>query len=67
VLLVVVTHDPEIGERAARQIRLADGLIVSDRRSDAVGASREVPERGVPAPRRPEDPEPKHQERDGAS
>lgn len=28
--LVVVTHDPKIGERASRQIRLSDGLIVSD-------------------------------------
>jgi putative ABC transport system ATP-binding protein len=28
--LVVVTHDPKIGERATRQIRLSDGLIVSD-------------------------------------
>ena len=26
--LVVVTHDPEIGERARRVIRLVDGRIV---------------------------------------
>jgi putative ABC transport system ATP-binding protein len=28
--LIVVTHDPKIGERARRQIHLSDGLIVSD-------------------------------------
>ncbi|WP_028584807.1 ABC transporter ATP-binding protein [Desulfogranum mediterraneum] len=28
--LVVVTHDPEIGERAGRQIRVVDGRIVHD-------------------------------------
>ena len=66
VLLVVVTHDPEVGERAARQIRLADGLIVSDQRPRTGGASRVAPERGKPAPRQPEELEPKHEERDGA-
>jgi len=30
--LIVVTHDPKIGDRARRQIRLADGLVVSDER-----------------------------------
>jgi putative ABC transport system ATP-binding protein len=29
--LIVITHDAELGGRARRQIRLADGLIVSDR------------------------------------
>ncbi len=28
--LIVVTHDPKIGERARRQIRLSDGEIISD-------------------------------------
>ncbi len=28
--LIVVTHDPRIAERARRQIRLSDGLVVSD-------------------------------------
>jgi putative ABC transport system ATP-binding protein len=28
--LVVVTHDPKLGERARRQIRISDGEIVSD-------------------------------------
>jgi putative ABC transport system ATP-binding protein len=30
--LIVVTHDPQIGERARRRIRLSDGRIVSDQR-----------------------------------
>ncbi len=30
--LVVVTHDPEIGERAGRRIRVMDGRIASDTR-----------------------------------
>jgi predicted ABC-type transport system involved in lysophospholipase L1 biosynthesis ATPase subunit len=28
--LIVVTHDPRIGERARRCIRLMDGRVVSD-------------------------------------
>jgi putative ABC transport system ATP-binding protein len=28
--LIVVTHDPNIGQRARRQVRLKDGLVVSD-------------------------------------
>jgi len=28
--VLVVTHDPAIGERARRSVRLADGAIVSD-------------------------------------
>ena len=32
--LVVVTHDPEIGERATRHIRVVDGRIASDTRRD---------------------------------
>lgn len=31
--LIVVTHDPQIGARARRQIHLSDGLIASDERS----------------------------------
>ena len=30
ITLLVVTHDPELATRAARQIRLVDGKIVSD-------------------------------------
>jgi putative ABC transport system ATP-binding protein len=29
VTLIVVTHDPELGQRAERQIRIVDGRIVS--------------------------------------
>lgn len=32
--LIVVTHDPRIGERARRRINLSDGEIVSDARTD---------------------------------
>ncbi len=35
--LIVVTHDPEIGARAHRRLRLVDGRIVSDLRGDAEG------------------------------
>ncbi len=45
--LVVVTHDPGLGERARRRVRLADGEIVSDARvgdarvgDDRVGDAR---------------------------
>jgi putative ABC transport system ATP-binding protein len=41
--LIVVTHDPRIGERARRQIHLADGVIVSDDRSGAVAAPQVKP------------------------
>ena len=32
--LIVVTHDPRIGERARRRIQLSDGWVVSDERID---------------------------------
>ena len=38
--LVVVTHDPEIGERARRQIRVVDGKIASDRANPEPHAPR---------------------------
>ncbi|MEW6689717.1 MAG: ATP-binding cassette domain-containing protein, partial [Pseudomonadota bacterium] len=31
--LVVVTHDPEIGARARRRLRMIDGAVVSDEKS----------------------------------
>ena len=34
--LVVVTHDAVLGRRARRQIRMADGAIVEERRADAM-------------------------------
>jgi putative ABC transport system ATP-binding protein len=30
ITLIVVTHDPAIGARARRRIRLADGAVVAD-------------------------------------
>jgi putative ABC transport system ATP-binding protein len=33
--LIVVTHDPEIGERAQRQVRMVDGRIATDSGGDA--------------------------------
>jgi putative ABC transport system ATP-binding protein len=35
VALIVVTHDPVIGSRAARQIHMVDGQIISENRSPA--------------------------------
>ena len=35
--LIVVTHDPEIGGRAKRQIHFTDGRIVKDIRSEKKG------------------------------
>jgi putative ABC transport system ATP-binding protein len=35
VALIVVTHDPAIGGRATRQVRMVDGRIVSDTQRDA--------------------------------
>jgi putative ABC transport system ATP-binding protein len=33
VTLIVVTHDPELGERAHRRLRMLDGAVAEDRRS----------------------------------
>jgi putative ABC transport system ATP-binding protein len=33
--LLIVTHDPALGERAARRIRMRDGSILDDTRRDA--------------------------------
>jgi putative ABC transport system ATP-binding protein len=33
VTLIVVTHDPELGRRAPRQLRLLDGAVAEDRRN----------------------------------
>ena len=35
ITLILVTHDPALGERAARQIRLADGALVAETRREA--------------------------------
>ncbi|MBM3880945.1 MAG: ABC transporter ATP-binding protein [Verrucomicrobia bacterium] len=37
--LIVVTHDPQVGGRARRRVRLSDGLIVADERHGAGGPS----------------------------
>ena len=37
--IVMVTHDPAISARAYRQIKMADGQIVSDNRREAVGGA----------------------------
>ena len=42
ISVVVVTHDPFIGERARRQIRMEDGRIVSDR-SNNIPLQQDVP------------------------
>ena len=34
VTLLVVTHDPELGRRAHRQLRMVDGAIAEDRKGD---------------------------------
>ena len=36
--LVVVTHDPALGRRARRQIRMADGAVIEERRAGAGAA-----------------------------
>jgi putative ABC transport system ATP-binding protein len=36
--LVVVTHDAVLGRRARRQVRMADGSIVLERRAENVTA-----------------------------
>jgi len=30
ISLIVVTHDPEVGQRAARQVRMVDGKVIQD-------------------------------------
>jgi putative ABC transport system ATP-binding protein len=42
ITLVVVTHDPSVGRRARRRVRLSDGRVVSDERGGG--------ETGDPAP-----------------
>ena len=32
VALILVTHDPALGQRAARQLQMVDGQIISDTR-----------------------------------
>ncbi|MBA2482159.1 MAG: ATP-binding cassette domain-containing protein [Planctomycetes bacterium] len=39
--VVLVTHDPSVASQASRVVRIVDGEIVSDERSQAVGPKRE--------------------------
>jgi putative ABC transport system ATP-binding protein len=41
--LLVVTHDSVLGRRARRQIRMADGAIVEERRAEAATPAAAVP------------------------
>jgi putative ABC transport system ATP-binding protein len=38
--LIVVTHDPAIGRRAGRQIRMEDGRIATDKKSEQIAAAK---------------------------
>ncbi len=40
IALIVVTHDPELGERAARRLTLVDGRIAADCGGDPASADR---------------------------
>ena len=42
--LIVVTHDPLLGARARRLVRLADGALVEDRRQEGSPLARIAPE-----------------------
>jgi putative ABC transport system ATP-binding protein len=44
--LIIVTHDPEVGGRSRRQVRLADGRVISD----GAGGSRPGADGRDPAP-----------------
>lgn len=39
--LIVVTHDPKVGEQCGRLVRILDGRIVSDERQDGQGGKKE--------------------------
>jgi len=42
VTVILVTHDPKVGERCQRVIRLQDGAVVSDVRQDRTFVKREI-------------------------
>jgi putative ABC transport system ATP-binding protein len=48
--LIVVTHDPQISERAPRRIRLSDGTMVSDERvgQGTASTAANAPQAGAP-------------------
>jgi putative ABC transport system ATP-binding protein len=37
--VVLITHEPDIAAYTKRAVRLRDGLILSDERRDAIGAT----------------------------
>jgi putative ABC transport system ATP-binding protein len=39
ITLIMVTHDPEMGNRARRQLRMVDGQMASDRNADSHGSA----------------------------
>ena len=40
--IILITHEQEVAAHAARMIRISDGHIVSDERTDAIGAGRMI-------------------------
>ena len=51
ITLVVVTHDPDLGHRASRWVRLVDGRVVSDERGPAQRPEAGGPSGGSAGPR----------------
>jgi putative ABC transport system ATP-binding protein len=41
ITIVLVTHEPDVGDRANRVITMRDGVVISDRPRDAVAAPQE--------------------------
>jgi putative ABC transport system ATP-binding protein len=41
--LLVVTHDPDLGRRARRLVRLVDGAVATDERAPAGSSAAETP------------------------
>ncbi|MEZ5856106.1 MAG: ATP-binding cassette domain-containing protein [Hyphomicrobiaceae bacterium] len=48
--LVLVTHDESLAKRCARTVRIADGRIVADERTEAAPPTVANPETGAPVP-----------------
>jgi putative ABC transport system ATP-binding protein len=50
IALVVVTHDPDLGHRASRWVRLVDGRVVSDEPRPGPGSAPKAPSGETPEP-----------------